>query len=207
MTPRRLSSPLLAALALALVAVPVVGGTKLPSQEPATATTPVEPGAQLQSLDDERRAVDAPFGVDFLRITTKECRRCLKTCLGGKIQAAQVSFMRVQAPLSLVTWYLFRNRPFSMMPLEKAIAQFFGLPPVLFAGVAAGAYMSCRDLCDLDCPYPGTAARPDDLPELDEVQPTDTSFLSRLYQRSSGGGGGGGGGGGFASALQQMFSV
>ena len=168
-------------------------------------TAAAEPGAQLQSLDDDRRAVAAPLGINFLRIGSRNCRRCLKSCLGGKIQNAQVSFMRIQAPLSLVTWYLFKNRPFSMMPLDQALARFFGLPPAIFAGVAGGAYMSCRDLCDLDCPYPGGTADPEDLPELDEVEASDTSFLSRLYQRPAGKGGGGGGG--FAEALSQMFAM
>lgn len=114
--------------------------------------------------------------------------------------------MKIQAPLSLVTWYLFKNRPFSMIPLEEAIGKFLGVHPAIFGGAAAGAYMSCRGLCDIDCPYPGGSPAVDDFPELDEVDPSDARFLSRLYQRGSGGGGKRGGGG-FADALGEMFRV
>ena len=148
----------------------------------------------------------APLNMDFLRIIKPQCTRCLKACLGGKIQTAQVTAMKIQAPLSLVTWYLFKNRPFAMMPLEQAIGKLLGIHPAIYGGAAAGAYLSCRSLCDIDCPYPGGAsAAVDEFPELDDVDPTDTRFLARLYQR--GGGGGKRGGGGFADALSEMFRV
>jgi hypothetical protein len=146
------------------------------------------------------------MGIGFLRVTSRSCRRCLRACLGQKIQNAQISFMKIQAPLSLITWYLFRNRPFTMIPLEKALGRLFGLPPPLYAGVAAGAYFSCRKLCDLDCPYPGGSPAADDLPELEEVDASDTRFLSRLYQRPQSDRRRGGGGG-FADALSDMFRV
>ena len=143
--------------------------------------------------------------MDFLRIVKPQCTRCLKSCLGGKIQAAQVAAMKIQAPLSLVTWYLFKNRPFSMIPLEEAIGKLLGVHPAVYGGAAAGAYLSCRSLCDIDCPYPGGGAAVDDFPELDDVDASDTRFLARLYQR--GGGGRGGKRGGFADALGEMFRV
>lgn len=149
-------------------------------------------------------ASPAPFGIDAMRITTPDCVRCVKACLGGTIQQAQISAMKIQAPLSLVTWYLFKNRPFSMIPLEKALGKVFGVHPAIYAGAASGAYLSCRKKCDLDCPFPGHDERPDYLPELDSIDASDARFLSRLYQR---GGGGGAKKGGFASALGQMFSV
>ena len=77
---------------------------------------------------------------------------------------------------SLVTWYLFKNRPFSMIPLEEAIGKFLGVHPAIFGGAAAGTHMSCRGLCDIDCPYPGGSPAVDDFPELDEVDPSDARF-------------------------------
>ena len=166
-----------------------------------------EPGNQLASLDDDRHGANAPpLGLDFLRILKPECGRCLKSCLGGKIQHAQMTAMKIQAPLSLVTWYLFKNRPFAMMPLEKALGKLLGVHPAIFAGLGSAAYMSCRELCDIDCPYPGSSVDPQHIPELDAVDATDTRFLARLYQ-PRGGGGGKRGGGGFADALGEIFRV
>ena len=144
-----------------------------------------------------------------MRIAQPDCRRCLKECLGAKIQAAQVTALKIQAPLGLLTWYLFRNRPFKMWPLEEALASFASLPPALFAGVGGAAYFSCRGHCEMDCPYPGVdapgAEEPPQLPELDEVDASDARFLSQLYRR--GGRGGGGGGGAFGNALSDMFRI
>jgi hypothetical protein len=140
-----------------------------------------------------------------MRLASGDCRRCLKECLGAKIQAAQMWVMKVQAPLGLITWYLFKNRPFRMWPLEEALAQLAGVNPAVYAGAAAGAYFSCKAHCAMDCPYPGGAPKPTDLPELDEVDARDSRFLAQLYQR--GRRGGGGGGGSFASALSDMFRV
>ena len=142
--------------------------------------------------------------MDFLRVTTAECRRCLKSCLGGKVQASQISFMKIQAPLSLLTWYLFKNRPFSMIPLEKALGKLLQVPPALWGGAAVGAYLSCRPQCDIDCPYPGGSAAADELPELDEANPTDLRFLQRLYRQPAGGGRSGGSGS-FSNAVSEMF--
>ena len=94
-----------------------------------------------------------------------------------------------------------------MYPLEDAIAKLGELPPVLYAGVAAGAYLSCRSQCDLDCPMPGKRApRRDDMPELAEianVDPTDMRFVQQLYQR----GRGQRKGSSFANALSDMFRI
>ena len=151
-----------------------------------------------------------PLGLDFLRVTQGECRRCLKACLGSKIQSAQMNMAKIQAPLGLITWYLFRNRPFKMWPLEDAIASLLQINPAIYAAITAGAYMSCHDHCELDCPYPFSDARaasePPLLPELDEVDATDLRFLSQLYHRGRGGGGGGGGGS-FSDAISEMFRV
>ena len=188
----------------------------------------VPPGATMRGLDAEtsafirpltppvrcarsrpplvRAAYRPPFGLDFLRITSGDCKRCLKTCIGGKIQAAQVTLMKIQAPFSLLTWYLFKNRPFTMIPLEKALGKFFSLPPALFGGAAIGAYLSCRPQCDIDCPYPGGSPPPEELPELEGVNPSDLRFLQRLYQRPAAGGGRGGGGS-FSDAVSEMFRV
>ena len=147
-----------------------------------------------------------PLGLEFLRVTSPDCRRCLKTCLGGKIQNAQMTFMKIQAPLSLLTWYLFKNRPFTMIPLEKALGKLLQIPPFVHGAAAVGAYLSCRPLCDLDCPYPGGSPPAEELPELENANPRDLSFLRRLYQRPAAGGGRGGGGS-FSQALSDMFRL
>jgi hypothetical protein len=161
------------------------------------------PGTMLRGLDDEGTC-PAPLGLEFLRVATKPCRSCLKACLGAKIQAAQISLMKIQAPLSLLTWYLFKNRPFSMIPLEKALGKLFQVPAALYGGGAVGAYLSCRSLCDLDCPYPGGTPPIDELPELDGADPSNIGFLHRLYHRPARGGGGGGA---FSNAVSEMFRV
>jgi hypothetical protein len=175
------------------------------------ATLSAEPGQVLSGTDADQHQLrkPPPFGLSFLRVAQPECRRCLKECLGAKIQAAQIAALKIQAPVGLMTWYLFRNRPFKMWPLEDALAQFVSLPPALFAGAAGFAYFSCRDHCDMDCPYPGVDA-PDGnelpmLPELDEADASDARFLSQLYRRGSSKGGGGTGS--FSSALSDMFRV
>lgn len=58
-----------------------------------------------------------------LRFFSGACQGCLKECLGAKVQRAQANSMKYQAPISLITWYLFNNRPFKMWPLEDAMAQ------------------------------------------------------------------------------------
>ena len=37
----------------------------------------------------------------------------------AKAQKAQANVMKFQAPFSLITWYLFQNRPFKMWPIEN----------------------------------------------------------------------------------------
>ena len=117
--------------------------------------------------------------------------------------------MKIQAPLGLMTWYLFQNRPFKMWPLEDAIASLFGVPPAVYAGGLAAAYLSCRGHCDMDCPYPGvdapSATDTPLLPELDDADPSDARFLSALYQR--GRRGSGGSAGSFSQAVSDMFRV
>jgi hypothetical protein len=153
-----------------------------------------------------------PPGMGWLRVTSDECKCCLKECVGEKIQQAQASAARIQAPMSLVTWYLFRNKPFQMWPLEDALGALVKRRGVFGAGAVA-SYFSCRDRCELDCPYPGGSPGQLQLPELDRVDASDTTFLGRLYQRGArtadygGGGGGGGGGGSFADAVSSMFQV
>ena len=71
--------------------------------------------------------------------------------------------------------------------------------------VAVGGYLSCKPLCDLDCPYPGGSPPAGELPELEGVNPRDLSFLHRLYQR--GGGGGGSKSGSFSQAVSDMFRM
>ena len=142
--PRRALSLLLAffAAASALVAEPnsAAGAAAVADEAGSRAT----PGSVLRGLDEGAGGASAARAPSLLAASSGECRRCLKTCLGAKIQNAQVSFMKVQAPLSLVTWYLFRNRPFSMIPLDKALGKLFGVSPAAYGAVGAAAYLSCK---------------------------------------------------------------
>merc|ERR1719454_1259851 len=107
---RRCSQPVHVVLALVLVAHATalnIGGAAQPDQQPPPQQQPPErggaapvdaahatsaddisdcaaPGTVLRGLDDGQTP-RAPFGLEFLRVTTGECRRCLKSCLGGKI--------------------------------------------------------------------------------------------------------------------------
>ena len=64
----------------------------------------------------------ASDGRSSLRAVT-ECTDCLKECLGIRAQKLQTTVLKFQAPVSLITWYLFKNRPFKMYPLEDALKQ------------------------------------------------------------------------------------
>lgn len=151
-----------------------------------------KPGEQLQGVK-ESAMPQYPKRLGFLRAVSGGCRRCLKNCLVTKIQRAQDQVMKVQAPLSLGTWYFFNNRPFRMWPLETSLAKLKLVPSAVWGGVVASAYMSCRDQCHVDCPYPGSetasfAKMPP--PELENVNPRDLRFLRELYHRGSRRGGG-----------------
>ena len=97
-------------------------------------------------------ATENPSRLGFLRVASGDCRRCLKSCVGGKIQDLQVKAMKIQAPLSLVTMYLFKNRPFTMYPLDKALTALLRIPPAVPAAAIALTYLSCKTSCDMDCP-------------------------------------------------------
>ncbi|KAL1520169.1 hypothetical protein AB1Y20_023639 [Prymnesium parvum] len=166
-----------------------------------------EGGAPFKKSSETESSLRLPPGLGFLRAATSDCRSCVKECLGIKVQQAQISAAKVQAPLSLITWYLFQNRPFKMWPLENAIAQLAKIPPALVGGAAFATYMSCREHCEDDCPYPGGPRRPPGSPpeELERVNAEDPSVLYRVL----GGGrrGGGGGGGGLAGAFSDFFRI
>jgi hypothetical protein len=71
-------------------------------------------------------------------------------------------------------------------------------------------YMTCQQHCDMECPYPGVtppAADEAQMPELENVDPGDISFLSRMLYRGQRGGGGGGGGGGLGDAVSRIFQI
>lgn len=165
------------------------------------------PGEMLAPAADDLDDVEGPpLGISWLApVFGGDCRRCLKACLGAKVQRAQVAAMKVQAPLSLVTFYLFKNRPFQMWPLEDALRAVSNVHPAAWGAAASAAYMSCRADCELDCPYPrapGADARPEYMRDLDAVNPSDTGFLSRLYQ-----GGQQKKQGSFAQAVSEMFTL
>lgn len=126
------------------------------------------------------------FKHTFQKVISGDCRQCLKECLGTKIKAAQLAGMKIQGPLTVVYMLILGNRPIKMFPIELALQQIAELPAGLFGALAAAAYGSCRNDCDADCSYPGD--QPPDpfeaplLPELESVDPTDTSFLDTFYQ-------------------------
>eukprot|EP00967_Tisochrysis_lutea_P059751 scaffold76165_cov38-Tisochrysis_lutea.AAC.6 len=149
---------------------------------------------EVQSQRSALAGRSLPPGMGWLRALSGECRSCLKECLGTKATELQQASIRYQAPLSLVTWYLFRNRPFKMWPLEEVVANLFKVNPGVYGGAAAVGYMSCSSMCDQECPFPGRAYDADApcMAGLEEIEPSDTTWLSRLY-RSSGGRGSKGG--------------
>ena len=65
-----------------------------------------------------------PPGLRWLRVAKKECVGCLKECWGTRIAKLQAESAKMTAPLSLVTWYLFQNRPFRSWPLESFLGLF-----------------------------------------------------------------------------------
>lgn len=71
------------------------------------------------------------------------------------VQRAQGSLTRVQAPLSLITWYLFQNRPFKMWPLENII---FGLGKVGLCRARAAHPSPKLLLCPILAPSPPALA-------------------------------------------------
>ena len=74
-------------------------------------------------------------------------------------------------------------------------------------------YLQCSGHCDAECPYPGVPPpTADDLqmPELEDVDPNDLSFLSRMLYRGGGrrgGAGGAGGAGGIGDAMSKIFQI
>merc|ERR1719446_140003 len=162
-----------------------------------------EPGARLQPSAD-----DSATSTGWQRIASGECRACIKECLGGKIQTAQQASIKYQTPVSLVSWYLFRNRPFRMYPLEEAIASLANIPVPAYASVAATAYMTCSDHCELECPFPNRKPPAEGeaiLPELADPAcvPEDFTPIGRFLRPTRGASRGGGGG--IADAFSQFF--
>ena len=74
-------------------------------------------------------AVAASDSNRWMKAFSGECRSCLKECLGKRAQNLQANVGKFQAPFSLITWYLFQNRPFKMWPIED-----------LFRGIANVSY-------------------------------------------------------------------
>lgn len=120
--------------------------------------------------------------------------------------------MKIQAPVGLITWYLFRNRPFKMWPLEDAIEQLLKVNPAIYGGITAAAYLSCKAHCEYECPYLDGSPRDRETnpyeKELEAVDASDRRVVSRFM---AGGarrrGGGGGAGGGFGDSLSEFFRI
>uniref|UniRef100_A0A7S0ISH8 Uncharacterized protein n=1 Tax=Calcidiscus leptoporus TaxID=127549 RepID=A0A7S0ISH8_9EUKA len=186
-----------------VVFVSVVEGARLDSLAPA------DPGAQLEPLPEDAAEERArrrrwPLGMGWLRAGSGECLGCIKECLGVKLHAMQASTMKYQAPLSLLTWYLFRNRPFRMWPLEDIVGKLFKVSPAVYGFLAAVGYQSCQRQCDSECPYPGIRSAPSDtMPDLEQVNAADFSAIAKLLQPQSSRRRGGG----LASAFGQLLRV
>ncbi len=115
-----------------LVGVTVAGGVKL--GEPAYNGASDENVERAAALADEgadrpllppvstgahtHPAVAASDNMGWMRAFSGECKSCLKECLGIRAQKLQQNVGKFQAPFSLITWYLFQNRPFKMWPIE-----------------------------------------------------------------------------------------
>ncbi|EOD23535.1 hypothetical protein EMIHUDRAFT_444079 [Emiliania huxleyi CCMP1516] len=168
-----------------------------------------EAQAGQQPREDRTAAAGSslPPGLGFLRALGGECRSCLKECLGTQATALQQASLRWQAPISLVTWYLFRNRPFKMWPLEEVVYNALKVHPAVWGSLAAGGYMSCSSQCDAECPFPGQRYDPSGpaMRELEEIDAADTSWLMRLYRQ--GGSRGGGSRGGIQDTLGTLFQL
>lgn len=144
-----------------------------------------EPGQMLEPRADD----SAASGGGWHRAASRECRACIKECLGGKITTAQQASIKYQTPVSLISWYLFRNRPFRMYPMEDAVASLAGIPPAAYASVGAAAYMICSDHCELECSFPHRKPRSEGTPIFPELAdpacvPEDFGPIGRFLRPS-----------------------
>jgi len=156
----------------------------------------------LPSGETQRARSPKSFFGGAGRLVSGDCRRCLKECIGGPIQKAQLTSMKLQAPLGLVYAMVLKNRPMKMWPIQPILRELARTNPLFYGVAGAGVYMSCRNHCELECPYPGKSRDGQlRLPELDDASPNDISFLSKLYE------GGSRGVGEFSQAFRRLFSV
>ena len=126
MTSPRLLRPLLLALAVVSTHCVKVGESTFGSVQDDRSTVQNELPAAAAAADGQ----DAPAALaeaasdrrSPLQAIT-ECTDCLKECIAIRAQKAQTNVVKFQAPVSLITWYLFKNRPFKMWPLEDVIKQ------------------------------------------------------------------------------------
>ncbi len=204
----------LSLLALAAAGAHALAGHSVLEQESPKPIdpSPIAPGSMRTDQDPKDTFVplsDLPPAQQWMRLFSKDCRRCVKQCMGKRVAVAQQNSLKIQAPISLITWYLFQNRPFRMWPLEDAPALLTKVNPAVWVGAVAAMWLSCENHCDYDCPYPNMHAKKDPLIEkLESVDPTDTSILSRLMHGARrGGGGGGGGGGGMGKVFSEAFRI
>eukprot|EP00908_Phaeocystis_cordata_P007882 Transcript_18553.p2 GENE.Transcript_18553~~Transcript_18553.p2 ORF type:complete len:136 (-),score=37.35 Transcript_18553:261-668(-) len=100
---------------LLLLGVAATHAAKL--TEPSVTSVPEERSAVRG--DEPAPLSEVPASMRWTRAFTRECTSCLKECLGIRAQKAQANVMKFQAPFSLITWYLFQNRPFKMWPIEN----------------------------------------------------------------------------------------
>ena len=132
MTSPRLLRPLLLALAVVSthcvkVGEPTVGSVQddrsAVQNEPPAAAAAADgqdaPAELAEAASDRRSLMEVVFGLQGIT----ECTDCLKECIAIRAQKAQTTVVKFQAPVSLITWYLFKNRPFKMWPLEDVIKQ------------------------------------------------------------------------------------
>ena len=153
-----------------LVGVTVAGGVKLgepafngASDENVERAALAEQGARrlplppVSTLAHTQPAVAASDNNRWMKAFSGECRSCLKECLGIRAQKLQANVGKFQAPFSLITWYLFQNRPFKMWPIEDLFRAFANvscaaqLPPPLHLTSAPHLYAS--PLCLTSVPH------------------------------------------------------
>ena len=149
----------LSLLALAAAGAHALAGHSVLEQESPKPIdpSPIAPGSMRTDQDPKDTFVplsDLPPAQQWMRLFSKDCRRCVKQCMGKRVAVAQQNSLKIQAPISLITWYLFQNRPFRMWPLEDALALLTKVNPAVWVGAVAAMWLLVREPLRLRLPVP-----------------------------------------------------